>query len=216
MATLDVHGMPKPSWRGRLHTWAFIAGLPAGVWLILRADHGAATVAAAVYAFSVVLVFGTSASYHRLARTPRAQTIMQRLDHSMIYVLIAGTYTPICLVALPPAWGIPVLAVVAIGAVTGIVLKLTAFSRLGAVAHALYPVLGWTAVVAMPALVAHLTTTQLVLVVAGGVAYTAGIPVLLRRRPDPWPAKFGYHEVWHVFTVAAGGLHFAAVGLLLT
>jgi hemolysin III len=136
---------------------------------------------------------------------------MQRLDHSMIYILIAGTYVPLCLVALPPQWGIPMLVIVGSGALLGVVLKLTAFHSARYVSYALYPLLGWAAVIAFPVLADHLTGLQLSLVVLGGLAYTIGIPVLFVRRPDPWPRHFGYHEIWHAFTVIAAGLHFAAV-----
>lgn len=205
----------RPSWRGRLHTWTFFVGIPAGLVLVLFAQGTAARVAAAVYVASVLAVFGTSAAYHRLAQSPRARALMQRLDHSMIYLLIAGTYVPICVVALPPSWGVPLLVVVGSGAAVGMALKLFAFGRVRWLGYALYPMLGWTAVLAAPALVRSLELTALLLVVAGGLAYTIGIPVLVRRRPDPWPRTFGYHEIWHSFTVVAAGLHFVAVGSLV-
>jgi hemolysin III len=173
-------------------------------------------VASAIYAASVLALFGTSAAYHRLAQSVRARTVMRRLDHSMIFVLIAGTYTPLCLVALPPAWGIPLLVVVWAGAIAGVVLKLAAFGRWPRLDHALFPILGWAAVVAMPAIVRNVTPLQLALIVLGGVLYTAGIPVLVRKRPDPWPRTFGYHEIWHVFTVVAGVCHFAAIALVVS
>lgn len=206
---------PRPKLRGHLHTWTAVVAIPASVLLILDAHRAAARVSASIYAASVLALFGTSASYHRLAKSVRARRIMRRLDHSMIFVLIAGTYTPVCLLALPKAWGIPVLAVVWTGAVVGVVLKVTAFDRLKALNYALYPVLGWAAVVALPVLFHRLTPWQLGFLVAGGVVYTLGLPVLLRKRPDPWPTVFGYHEVWHVFTVVAGICHFALVGLLV-
>lgn len=207
----DVLLAERPTWRGRLHSWMFFAVIPAGFMLVVLADGGTARVAAAVYVATVLLGFGTSAAYHRLAHSPAARRIMQRLDHSMIFVLIAGTYVPVCLVALPPSWGIPLLVVVGTGAFAGVVLKLAAFGRLRWFGYSLYPMLGWAAVIATPALVRHLTPTQLALVVAGGLAYTLGIPVLAMRRPDPWPRSFGYHEVWHSFTVLAAVLHFGAV-----
>jgi len=156
-------------------------------------------------------VFGTSASYHRLAQSFRSRRIMQRLDHSMIYLLIAGTYAPLCLVALPPAWGIPLLATVTVIGSVGIVIKLVPIRRLQGLGYALYPIMGWAAIVAAPALVNSLTAAQLALIAGGGVAYTVGFPVLLLKRPDPWPRSFGYHEVWHSCTVVAAALHFGAV-----
>ncbi len=201
----------RPTWRGHLHLISFVLAIPAGALLIVRAQGTAATVAASVYVASLLLVFGTSAVYHRFAVAPRTRAIMQRLDHAMIYLLITGTYVPMCIVALPPSWGIPLLAVVGAAAVLGMVLKLAAFHRLQWLGYALYPLMGWAAVVASPVLVDRLSPAQLALVVGGGLAYTIGFPVLLLRRPDPWPKSFGYHEVWHGFTVIAAGMHFAAV-----
>jgi hemolysin III len=184
--------------------------------LLIHADRTMARTAAAIYVATVIISFGTSAAYHRLARSPRAVTIMQRLDHAMIYLLIAGTYVPACLVALPLRWGIPLLAVVGVGAVTGVVLKLAAFGRVQWLSYALYPVLGWAALGALPGMIRHVPATPLLLIFGGGILYTVGFPVLLRRRPDPWPRVFGYHEVWHALTIAAAALHFSAVAMLVT
>ena len=205
------HHVPRPSWRGWMHAVAFVVAIPAGVLLVTVAEPGAARTGATIYSVSLILGLGTSAAYHRLARSERARVVMQRLDHSMIYLLIAGTYVPLCVVALPGSWGIPLLAVVATGAAVGVVLKIVAFHRARHVSYALYPLLGWAAVIAAPALVDHLTTAQLTLVVLGGLAYTFGIVVFATGRPDPWPRHFGYHEVWHTFVVVAAALHFAAV-----
>jgi hemolysin III len=212
---VDVLLAERPAWRGLLHTWAFWLTIPSGVLLIVFADRPAARVAAAIYAATLLLVFGTSAAYHRLAQSYEARRIMQRIDHSMIYLLIAGTYVPICLVALPRAWGVSMLSVVGAMGLVGIVLKLVAFARFEWVSYALYPLMGWVAVFAGPVLADHLTGLQLALVVGGGVAYTVGFPILLLRRPDPWPKVFGYHEIWHGFTVLAAMLHFGAVALLV-
>jgi hemolysin III len=205
----------RPVWRGVLHSWAFIVAIPAGVLLIVFADGAAGRVAASIYTGTLLLVFGTSASYHRLAQSYRARRVMQRLDHAMIYLLIIGTYAPICLVALPLRWGIPLLASVGGVGVLGMVIKLTAFRRLQWLAYALYPITGWAAVAATPALRSSMSSLQIGLVVAGGIAYTVGFPVLMLKRPDPWPRVFGYHEVWHGFTVLAAVLHFGAVALVV-
>ena len=197
------------------HTWAFWIAVPAGVLLILFASSAAGRTAAAIYAATLLLVFGTSAAYHRLAKTYSQRMIMQRLDHSMIYLLITGTYVPICLVALPRSWGIPMMAVVGGMGLIGVVLKAVAFRRLQWVSYALYPIMGWVAVVASPVLVSHTTPLQLALIAGGGIAYTVGFPVLLLRRPDPWPTVFGYHEIWHGCTVVAAALHFFAVALVV-
>lgn len=209
------HTLARPIWRGKMHSWTFFASIPAGIALIVLAEGAAATVGAAIYSATLLLLFGTSAAYHRLAQSERARSIMQRLDHSMIYLLIAGTYVPLCLVAMPPSWGIPMLAIIGTLALVGMVLKLAFFHGARYVSHSLYVVMGWVAIVAMPVLIDNLTDVQLGLIIAGGVAYTIGMPVLLTRRPNPWPSTFGYHEVWHLLTVVAAGLHFAAVADVL-
>jgi hemolysin III len=209
------HRSARPVWRGKMHAWTFFASIPAGIALIWLADGTAATVGAAIYSATLLLLFGTSAAYHRLAQSERARTIMQRLDHSMIYLLIAGTYVPLCLVAMPPSWGIPMLAIIGSLALIGVVLKLAFFHGARYVSHSLYVVMGWVAIVAMPVLLDSLSALQMGLIIAGGVAYTIGMPVLLTRRPNPWPSTFGYHEVWHLLTVIAAGLHFAAVADVL-
>lgn len=215
VSVVTTHLHSRPVWRGKMHAWAFFASIPAGITLIALAQGAAATVGAAIYSATLLLLFGTSSAYHRLAQSERARTIMQRLDHSMIYLLIAGTYVPLCLVAMPPAWGIPMLAIVGTLAAVGMLLKLAFFHGARYISYSLYIVMGWVALVAAPVLIDSLTSTQLALIVAGGVAYTIGFPVLLARRPNPWPSTFGYHEVWHLLTVVAAGLHFAAVADVL-
>ncbi len=205
----------RPSWRGWMHVAAFIASIPGGVLLIVFATSASARVAACIYTASLLLGFGTSAGYHRLAKRERTQLIMQRMDHSMIFVLIAGSYTPICLLGLPTAWGIPMLCVVWSGAALGIFMKQFAFEKLKLLEYALYPILGWIVVIAMPQMLRDMTALEVSLLFAGGLLYTVGIPVLVREKPDPWPATFGYHEIWHTFTVAAGACHFAVIGLLV-
>ena len=205
----------RPSWRGWMHVAAFFASIPGGLLLIVFATSASARVAACIYTASLLLGFGTSAGYHRLAKRERTQLIMQRMDHSMIFVLIAGSYTPICLLGLPTAWGIPMLCVVWSGAALGIFMKQFAFEKLKLLEYALYPILGWIVVIAMPQMLRDMTALEVSLLFAGGLLYTVGIPVLVREKPDPWPATFGYHEIWHTFTVAAGACHFAVIGLLV-
>lgn len=209
-------GIARPVLRGWSHAGAFVLAIPAGIVLLVHAQQAMARTAAAIYITTVLLSFGTSAAYHRLARSPRATAIMQRLDHSMIYLLIAGTYVPACLVGLPLRWGIPLLSVVGVGAVTGVILKLAAFHRVQWLSYSLYLVIGWAAVGALPGMIRHLPTAPLLLIFGGGLLYTLGFPVLLRKRPDPWPRVFGYHEVWHVMTILAATMHFGAVTLLVT
>src|SRR5262245_57272377 len=158
---VDVLTAERPTWRGLFHTWAFWAAIPAGILLILLSHRPEARIASAIYAGTLLLTFGTSAAYHRLAHSYRARKIMQRADHAMIYLLIAGTYVPLCLVAMPHGWGITMVSIVGGMAVLGITLKMVAFQRLNWVSYALYPIMGWAAVVATPVMLDHMTVVQL-------------------------------------------------------
>ena len=205
----------KPLLRGWIHLVAFFVSIPAGVVLVLLAQSAAARVAAAIYALSLTALFGASAAYHRVRWSPRASRRMKRLDHSMIFVLIAGSYTPISILVLHGAWSVVILSIAWAGAVLGITLKLARIDGLHGVTGILYMGLGWLATIALPQLVRGMTVPQLVLLVTGGLLYTAGAIVFASRRPDPRPAIFGFHEVWHSFMVAAAACHFAMIALVL-
>lgn len=204
-------GKLRPRWRGRLHFVGFLLSVPAGLGLLWLADSVTAAIALLVYGLSLMALFGTSAAYHLLARTERAQLIMRRLDHSMIFVQIAGTYTPVCLLALPSGWGYPMLALIWTGAVLGVAVKLVAGARLLRLSNVLYIMMGWVALGALPVIVANLSTREFILLVVGGVIYTTGAILFACRRPALKPSIFGYHEVWHGFTVAAALAHFGMV-----
>jgi hemolysin III len=213
--SLDPHALSiRPRLRGRLHQIAFFVAVPAGIALVLLARGTTARVAVLVYALSLVGLYGASAAYHRRHWTATARARMQRLDHSMIFVLIAGTYTPFCLLALHGAWSIVLLAAVWAGAIAGIVLKLVGVHRTQLATAILYISLGWLAVVATPVVISSLSTVALVLLVSGGLLYTVGAIVFATRRPDPSPRVFGYHEVWHSFVVGASACHYAVILLL--
>jgi hemolysin III len=207
-----------PRLRGRLHQVAFFASIPAGIALVLVARSWPARIGVLVYALSLTAMFGTSAAFHRLCWSPRARLRMDRLDRTMIYVLIAGSWTPVCLLALRPGWRVALLALVWTGAAVGIalVLRWNRYRGIGVVRMVLYLGLGWMSVLVLPELSRTLGLGQLALAVVGGVLYTVGAVVLIRRRPDPSPRVFGYHEVWHAFTVAAGACHYALIWLLAT
>ena len=205
----------KPRFRGRLHQIALVASVPAGLLLVFRAARSDDARAAAVYAFSVTGLYATSATYNRLLGTTRLRSWMRWLDHSMIYVLIAGSYTPVCWVALPRRWSVPILATVWTLAAGGIVLKLTALRRFRRVGGSLYLVMGWVSILVLPKLFEALRPAAAAFLMAGGLLYTVGAVILWVRRPNP-AAAFGYHEVWHTFVVAAGGCHFAMMWLALS
>lgn len=204
-----------PRLRGRIHQVAFFVSLPVGAALVALARGGAARLGAAVYALGLAAVFGSSAAYHRGAWGPAARRRMKRLDHSMIYVLIAASYTPVALLALHGRWRLAVLAVSWAGATLGVALKLVRIDGFRVATAALYMALGWLALAALPQLVRGMPTPALALAVAGGLLYTAGAIVFALRRPDPRPMVFGYHEVWHAFMVAAAACHAAMVAILV-
>jgi hemolysin III len=207
------HLEEKPRLRGRFHQGAFFASLPAGLLLFWVAPGAAARIGAVVYWISLQLQFGASAMYHLGGWSEDAYVRMRRLDHSMIFVLIAGTYTPICLVALHGAATWIVLAIVWSGAAVGIVTKLYRVD-LHVLSGIMYIGLGWAAVFVLPALALALSDVGMVLVVTGGVLYTLGALVLATHRPNPWPEWFGYHEIWHLFTIAAATSLYLAILLL--
>jgi len=208
-----ITGEFRSRWRGRIHACAVCAAVPAGVALIVFAEGATAITAVAVYVASLVLLFGTSASYHMLARSRRAQLVMQRLDHSMVYVLIAGTYTPVCLLALPGELGIVMLCVVWAIATLGIVLK--SIWRARVFASILYVVLGWIVIFVLPWAYHQLGFVPLALYAVGGTLFTAGAVMFYRKWPRLRPAQFGFHEVWHSVTVVAVMLQFVATALLV-
>jgi hemolysin III len=206
----------KPRLRGVSHQWAFFAFLAFGITLVLTAPPGRATVAAGVYALSVVALFGTSALYHRVAwPTIGAQRWMRRLDHSMIFVLIAGSYTPFALLVLHGTLATVILVTVWAGAVAGIVMKLAWLDAPKWVISTAYVALGWVALAAFPQLVRGLGLAATALIAVGGVLYTAGAAVYARGRPDPVPAVFGYHEVFHALVIAAAALQYAVVAFFV-
>jgi len=207
----DASVPPKPRLRGRFHQFAFLAAIPAAIVLEVAARTLRARVAVGLYGLSLIAMFGISAAYHRLNWTPRAQSRMRRLDHSMIYVLIAGTYTPFTLLVLKRPWSFVLLSLVVVGAIAGIAIKIFAIDRLSIVGYVLYVVLGWALVAAAPQVVRGLRVGELVPLAVGGALYTLGAIVLAAGRPNPNPQVFGYHEVFHLTTVIAALCHYAAV-----
>ncbi len=206
---LAVHVPAKPILRGVSHEVAAAVSLAAGI-LLVGAAGPRGRLPAAVYAAALVALFTTSALYHRPQWPPRARLVMRRVDHSAIFVLIAGTYTPMCAL-LGGGAGHALLALVWAGAALGVV-QANAWPRapkpLVAIA---YLVLGWAVLPVLPALYRALGGASLALLAAGGIAYTVGAVVYATQRPDPFPRVFGYHEVFHALVVAAAALHFVAV-----
>jgi hemolysin III len=211
-ATAEAIAAVKPKLRGVSHEWAFFISLFFGAALILLAPTPRATLAAAIYAVSLSALFGTSALYHRVTwKRPNVRLWMRRLDHSMIFFLIAGTYTPFALLALHGALATAILVVVWTGAVAGAIVEMIWIEHPKWASVLIYMSLGWVAVVAFPSLWSSLGVAGAMLLVAGGALYTAGAVVYAVQRPNPNPAIFGYHEVFHLFVIAAAVAHFSAI-----
>ncbi|WP_245607089.1 PAQR family membrane homeostasis protein TrhA [Pseudonocardia spinosispora] len=211
---------PKPRFRGRLHQGSFVFSLAAGATMITAAAAvsrtAVAVISVSVYAATVLGLFGISALYHRGRwKTERARARMRRLDHSMIFVFIAGTYTPVSAMALPSPTSTVVLAVVWIGALGGVALQLAWPGAPRWVGVPIYLALGWVAVFVLPDLLHHVGVAALVLILAGGALYTAGAVVYAIKRPNPWPNTFGFHEFFHAATVLAAVCHYVAIWFVL-
>jgi hemolysin III len=202
----------KPRLRGVSHEWAFFVSLFLGAGLIVAADTSQATLAVAIYAVSLSALLGTSALYHRVNwKRPDVRRWMRRLDHSMIFFLIAGTYTPFALLVLDGPLADAILVVVWAGAIAGAVVEMIWIEHPKWVAALIYMALGWVAAVAFPGLWNEIGLGGTLLVAAGGLLYTAGAVVYAIQRPNPSPRVFGYHEVFHLLVIAAAAAHFAAV-----
>jgi hemolysin III len=215
---LYAHSMDsplKPRLRGVLHQFAFFGSVVLGVGLVASASGAMERAAAAVFGAAVATMFGVSALYHRVTWRPRARRWMRRLDHAAIYLLIAGTYTPFGLLALSGAWRWTVLPVAWGGALVAIIYKLAWVDGPKWVSAIMAVALGWVGVVALPQLWDHAGPAGVALLGAGGALYTAGAVVYARRRPDPLPAVFGYHELFHALVIAAAACQYAAVALIV-
>jgi hemolysin III len=205
----------KPLLRGVLHQHAFTASLVAGAVLIVATDGSRRQLAAAAFAASVAACFGASALYHRVTWAPRARRWMRRVDHAGVYLLIAGTYTPVGLLVLDGNWRVAVLATVYAGTALAVVLKFAWIDAPTWVAAVVGIALGWVGVVALPELATRLGPAAITLLVVGGIAYTAGGIVYARRRPNPAPSTFGYHELFHALTIVAVACQYVAIAFFV-
>jgi hemolysin III len=202
----------KPRMRGVLHQWAFVVSVAAGIGLFLEARSPHARVAVSVYALSIGASFGTSALYHRVNwRRLSAQRWMRRLDHTMIFVLIAGSYTPFAVLVVRGTLGDAIVITVWSTVLVGAVFKLLWIDAPSWMCAAAYIVIGWIAVVAFPQLLGRLGILGLGALALGGVLYSVGAVIHARQRPDPVPTVFGYHELFHLLVVLAAALQYAVV-----
>ncbi|MEJ6555312.1 hemolysin III family protein [Microbacterium esteraromaticum] len=212
-AAVDAAAEVKPSWRGWIHAGTFPVAIAAGIVLIVLAQGAPAKWAAAVFMATSLLLFGNSALYHRFNWGPTTKAVLKRIDHANILLLIAGTYTPLATLALPPEKGLVLLIVVWSGTVLGILFRVFWINAPRWLYVALYLALGWAAVMYMVDLV-QANVAMMVLVCVGGLLYTVGAIIYAMKRPNPWPGHFGFHEIFHVCTVLAFLCHWTACLLI--
>jgi hemolysin III len=211
-ATAEAIAAVKPKLRGVSHEWAFFVSLVFGAALVFFAKTPKATLAVAIYAVSLSALLGTSALYHRVNwKRPSVRTWMRRLDHSMIFFLIAGTYTPFALIVMHGTLATAILVAVWAGAIAGAIVEMVWIGHPKWVSATVYLAIGWVAAVAFPQLWDTLGPGGALLLAGGGLLYTAGAVVYATQRPDPNPAIFGYHEVFHAFVIAAAVVHFSVI-----
>jgi hemolysin III len=204
----------KPRLRGWLHTFGFFVAAAGGVVLVAVAAGRpglAPMVTCAIYSVTVCGLFGVSALYHRRVWTPRLFQVMRRLDHSMIFLFIAGTYTPFSVLLLDRRTATVILVIVWTGALAGVALKLVWPHGPRWLSAPLYIGLGWVAVAVLPGILSGGGVVPLVLLLVGGAAYSAGAVFYALRRPNPWPAVFGHHEFFHACTLVAAAAHHVAL-----
>ncbi len=204
-----AHVDERPSWRGWIHAITFPLCIVLGIVLITVADGATAKVASIVFTLTSLLLFGNSALYHRFDWKPSTKRLLKRIDHANIFLLIAGTYTPLSLLALPPEKGILLLTLVWGGALLGIGFRVFWIGAPRWLYVPIYIALGWAAVMYLGDLLA-VSVAMMVLIVVGGLLYTAGAVVYGLKRPNPVPGHFGFHEIFHTCTVLAFGCHWAA------
>lgn len=198
----------KPRLRGVFHEIAAFLSLPVVIGLVATARGRAAVAGAVIYGVSLVLLFAVSAIYHRPHWRPRPRNLLGRIDQAAIFVAIAGTYTPFCLL-LGPGRGTLLLATVWAATLVGVALALLWDNAPKRTMAAIYVVLGWFVLPILPAIHAVVHAGPFLLLMVGGALYTTGAAVYAFRRPDPFPAVFGYHEIFHVLVVAGAACHFA-------
>ena len=207
----------RPLLRGYFHVAAALAAVVGWVVLVVLADTPRAYVGGAIFAVSLIALYTISGTYHTITWGRRAHAVLKRMDHAMIFVLIAGTYTPFCLLAASDAWGLSLLAVVWSIAGMGIALKLVWPGTPRWLGVGLYLATGWVGLVAVTELADWFALIPLLLLAGGGLLYSAGGVIFALRRPDPFPGVFGYHEVFHLLVIAGSILHYSLIaGYLMT
>jgi hemolysin III len=204
----------KPHLRGRSHEYAFVVALTLAPIMIVAAPGIVSRFVIALYAVAIAALFGISALYHRVDWNPPARARMKRLDHSMIFIAIAGTYTPIAVFALSSTIATIVLVVVWAGALIGIAIRNLWPDAPKPLAAAPYIAVGWVAAFVMVDMWRSLGPAGFTLIAVGGLLYTVGALAYAFRRPNPWPQTFGYHEIFHLFVIAGAALHYISVAFV--
>lgn len=206
-----IRASSVPRLRGVSHALASLLALAAAVVGVAIAPAGRGTAAAAVYGAGLVALFLGSAAYHRWPGPARFKPVLQRIDHSTIFVFIAASYTPVAVLVLHGAVAWVVIAVAWVGAAAGVTFSLGWIDAPRPVIAGSYLALGWVAVIAVPQLLGRLAVPPLVFLAAGGLLYSAGAVIYARQRPDPWPRTFGFHEIFHALVIVAAAAHYVAV-----
>lgn len=206
---------PKPVLRGVSHEIAFYVSLLAGVLLVWWAPSSRAKLACGIYSASLATLFGVSGLYHRPTWAPHQRRVMRRLDHAAIFLLIAGTYTPIFALSNPEGGGNTALWTVWIGALLGVAKSLVWAHAPKPVTAAVCLIVGWAAAYHVVQLSSFIPTAAIWLLVGGGVVYSVGATVYALKRPDPWPRVFGYHEIFHVLVIIAAMMNYGCVRLVV-
>lgn len=208
----------KPLLRGHFHQAAFFISLGSCSMLIAKSSGNLALLSTLVYSFSLIALFGCSALYHRPQWSPKARAWMKRIDHAAIFILIAGTVTPLCLLAISSEKSdqkFQLLGLVWIAACLGILQSLFWVSAPKWVSAILYLIVGWLAFPYLPEIRQGIGDTGVLLIVAGGIVYSVGAVIYALKKPNPYPKYFGYHEIFHLLVMIAAALHFLAINRLI-
>jgi hemolysin III len=215
MTEEQIPKIVKPLLRGHFHQGAFFFAMGASSMLIANSHGMRQVIAMVIYSISIVALFGISSLYHRPNWSPGPRTWMKRLDHAAIFVMIAGTATPLCLLAMSEESGQKLLIIIWAAALLGIVQSLFWVKAPKLLSAILYIVMGWLAVPYLPEIQNTLGTASIVLLLVGGVIYTAGALVYAFKKPNPWPTVFGYHEIFHIMVIIAAVFHFIVIAGLM-
>lgn len=207
--------LPRPTWRGRTHRAAAAICVPLGIWLTVTATPGAARVACALFAIGVVAMFAASGLNHWQRWSPHTTEVMVRIDHTGIYLTIAGSAVAVAVLGMPPGAAKITIWIACVACVIGILVVWLPFATPKGLNNAIYLTIGWGSVVAMPVLWRESGPLAVVLLLAGGVLYTVGVVIVARQKPDPNPEVFGYHEIWHLMVIAAVAFHYTDVAFVL-